>query len=166
MKFIQMEPNPSGAYPPIQESNMSAVPPGMVLVPEDLDTSGFYVAKGFVTLTIQNQTVTGYTVNQEALDAWVAEHPDPDPAEALAEEMRAQRDKLLADTDWTQVLDAPIDAATREAYRTYRQALRDVPEQAGFPVDVIWPDMPAVTKAAPDPVDEAVDVLLGGDGNA
>ncbi len=80
-----------------------------------------------------------------------------------AEEARAQRDKLLAATDWTQVLDAPIDAATREAYRAYRQAIRDIPEQEGFPGTITWPELPSVTKADPDPVDTAVDTLLGGD---
>lgn len=80
-----------------------------------------------------------------------------------AEEARAKRDKLLADTDWTQVLDAPIDAATREAYRAYRQSLRDIPEQEGFPETIIWPELPAVTKADPDPVDTAVDTMLGGE---
>lgn len=80
-----------------------------------------------------------------------------------ADEARTQRDKLLADTDWTQVLDAPIDAETREAYRVYRQALRDIPEQEGFPEAIIWPELPAVTKADPDPVDTAVDTMLGGE---
>ena len=80
-----------------------------------------------------------------------------------ADEARTQRDKLLAETDWTQVLDAPIDAATREAYRAYRQALRDLPEQEGFPGTITWPELPSVTKADPAPVDTAVDTLLGGD---
>lgn len=83
--------------------------------------------------------------------------------ENIADEARTQRDKLLAETDWTQVLDAPIDAATREAYRVYRQALRDLPEQEGFPGTITWPELPSVTKADPDPVDTAVDTLLGGD---
>ena len=80
-----------------------------------------------------------------------------------AEEARAERNKLLAATDWTQVLDAPIDAETREAYRVYRQALRDIPEQEGFPGTITWPELPAVVKAAPDPVDTAVDTMLGGE---
>ena len=80
-----------------------------------------------------------------------------------AEEARTQRDKLLAATDWTQVLDAPIDAATRESYRAYRQALRDIPQQEEFPDTITWPELPSVTKADPDPVDTAVDTLLGGD---
>ena len=81
----------------------------------------------------------------------------------LAANARAKRIKLLADTDWTQVLDAPIDAATREAYRAYRQALRDIPEQDGFPETITWPELPSVTKADPDPVDTAVDTMLGGE---
>lgn len=80
-----------------------------------------------------------------------------------AEEARAERNKLLEESDWTQVLDAPIDAETREAYRVYRQALRDIPEQEGFPGTITWPEMPTVVKAAPDPVDTAVDTLLGGE---
>ena len=75
-------------------------------------------------------------------------------------DVRSLRDHLLAETDWTQVLDAPIDAETRDAYRVYRQALRDVPEQEGFPTAVVWPELPAIGKAAPDPVDTAVDAML------
>ena len=92
---------------------------------------------------------------------WVSEHTLP--AEELAAEARSKRDKLLAATDWTQVLDAPIDAETRDAYRAYRQALRDIPEQEGFPGTITWPELPAVAKAAPDPIDTAVDTLLGGE---
>lgn len=87
---------------------------------------------------------------------------DPIPKTATAEEVRAERAKLLDETDWTQVLDAPISAECREAFRVYRQALRDITEQEGFPGAVVWPEMPEVVKADPDPVDEAVDVLLGG----
>jgi hypothetical protein len=93
--------------------------------------------------------------------------PQPVPYEPTEEEIagraRTQRDQLLAETDWTQVLDAPISAECRESFRVYRQALRDITEQEGFPLDIIWPEMPEVVKADPDPVDTAVDVLLGGD---
>ena len=56
--------------------------------------------------------------------------------------IRADRDKKLRESDWTQLADAPVDKA---AWATYRQALRDVPAQAGFPWDVKWPEQP-VTK--------------------
>jgi hypothetical protein len=56
-----------------------------------------------------------------------------------ASNVRAERDSKLANSDWTQVLDAPVD---RAAWVNYRQALRDVPAQAGFPWNVIWPQEP------------------------
>jgi hypothetical protein len=53
--------------------------------------------------------------------------------------IRTQRTQLLKDSDWTQVADAPVDQA---AWAAYRQALRDVPTQAGFPWDIQWPTKP------------------------
>lgn len=70
----------------------------------------------------------------------VAPFVAPDPAEIAAQEARQQRDRLLAASDWTQVSDAPVDQA---AWATYRQALRDVPQQAGFPDNITWPEVPA-----------------------
>ena len=90
------------------------------------------------------------------------EELEADRLPGITAQARAQRDKLLLDTDWTQTLDAPIDEDTKAAYRAYRQALRDIPAQDGFPRSIIWPELPAKVKAAPDPVDEAVDLLLSG----
>ena len=56
-----------------------------------------------------------------------------------AKSVRNDRNKRLTETDWTQVADAPVDKA---AWATYRQALRDVPSQAGFPWDIQWPTQP------------------------
>ena len=57
----------------------------------------------------------------------------------LATEARAKRNTLLAASDWTQVADAPVDQA---AWATYRQALRDITAQDGFPENVSWPVAP------------------------
>jgi len=80
---------------------------------------------------------------QMVLEAIENGHPVLDPPgptdEELAVQVRAERDKLLDEGDWTQVADAPVDQA---AWATYRQALRDVPEQVGFPNDVTWPEKP------------------------
>ena len=54
--------------------------------------------------------------------------------------IRRTRDELLAETDWTQARDVTL--ANDAAYTTYRQALRDVPTQAGFPWTVEWPTKP------------------------
>jgi len=56
----------------------------------------------------------------------------------VADNVRAERDQLLAVTDWT----ASSDLTMSSAMTTYRQALRDVPAQAGFPNTVTWPTAP------------------------
>lgn len=56
-----------------------------------------------------------------------------------SQQVRTKRNKLLAESDWTQVADAPVDKA---AWATYRQALRDITEQDGFPLSVIYPEAP------------------------
>ncbi len=53
--------------------------------------------------------------------------------------IRAERNKLLVESDWTQLPDAPVDAA---AWATYRQALRDVTTQAN-PFAIVWPESPS-----------------------
>ena len=56
------------------------------------------------------------------------------------DEVRTQRDTLLAASDWAVLPDAPV--ADEQAWKDYRQALRDVPQQAGFPTDIDWPTKP------------------------
>jgi hypothetical protein len=59
---------------------------------------------------------------------------------AAAASVRSQRDTKLSDCDWTQTNDSPVkDEST---WTTYRQALRDVPTQSGFPHTVTWPTKP------------------------
>ena len=61
----------------------------------------------------------------------------PAVEEAVAwDRVRAERDRLLAASDWTQVADAPVDSA---AWAVYRQQLRDIPQDFDSPDDVVWP---------------------------
>ena len=53
--------------------------------------------------------------------------------------IRAERNKLLVESDWTQLPDAPVDAA---AWATYRQTLRDITDQAN-PFAIVWPQGPS-----------------------
>lgn len=61
-------------------------------------------------------------------------------SEQLAKIARDRRDMELGKTDWTQLSDVP--QAVKEVWSVYRQALRDVPQQAGFPHNITWPDKP------------------------
>ena len=64
--------------------------------------------------------------------------PGPDYG-AMADDVRKQRNDLLAACDWTQVADAPVD---KDAWAAYRQALRDITTQEGFPLSIDWPVAP------------------------
>ena len=63
----------------------------------------------------------------------------PIPEEEMAEKVRLERNQLLAESDWTQLVDSPADKAT---WATYRQELRNISTQPGFPWTVNWPVAP------------------------
>ena len=56
-----------------------------------------------------------------------------------AASMRAERNRRIAECDWTQLPDSPVDKAV---WATYRQALRDLPKTEGFPWNISWPATP------------------------
>ena len=86
-----------------------------------------------------------------------SEMPDPDNMiteeeynEAIAEfevfggwvKVRKQRNQLLKDSDYIMVSDAPITTEKKEEWETYRQALRDIPQDYDSPDEVVYPDKP------------------------
>jgi hypothetical protein len=54
----------------------------------------------------------------------------------------AIRIDLLYKSDWTQIPNNPLTAEQQAAWATYRQELRDIPEQSGYPLNVVWPIAP------------------------
>jgi hypothetical protein len=56
--------------------------------------------------------------------------------------VRNQRNTLLAKSDWTQAADIPFSSEQKAEWVTYRQALRDLPSQSGFPTNVVFPTEP------------------------
>jgi hypothetical protein len=64
---------------------------------------------------------------------------DTIPDKHLLERMRLHRDRLLKESDWTQTIDSPVD---REAWATYRQALRDFPATWTPGPEADFPDTP------------------------
>lgn len=87
-----------------------------------------------LTIDADNQQV----IVVRSVVPWTQAEIDAETA-AQAAQVRSERNSKLKDTDWTQVTDAPVDKA---AWATYRQALRDVTAQEGFPWAIIWPEMP------------------------
>lgn len=60
--------------------------------------------------------------------------------EAKETSIRKQRDSLLRNSDWTQLAD--VNLTNKEEWNKYRQYLRDITNQAGFPDNVTWPTQP------------------------
>lgn len=77
--------------------------------------------------------------NGQWTQTWVVRDRTADETQAQSDSVREHRTRLLAESDWTQLPDAPVDSA---AWAVYRQALRNVPNQVGFPWTVDWPVTP------------------------
>lgn len=77
---------------------------------------------------------TAELVDGKWTQVWQVVELSQDMAEA---NVRGHRNLLLKECDWTQVSDAPVDQA---AWAVYRQDLRDITSQGGFPYNVTWPD--------------------------
>lgn len=97
------------------------------------------------------------------IDAYAKAHPDMVTeeqayvppvltTEELAARVRAERDRRLTATDYLVVPDYPLDPDKLEEVKTYRQALRDLPQQPGFPWNgpndpaCPWPVLPVLDK--------------------
>jgi hypothetical protein len=80
---------------------------------------------GVITATPKSRLLTAEELAQQELDAWNA--------------LRLERNRRLAETDWTQLPDAP---ETSTDWRAYRQALRDLPQITTDPFSPPWPELP------------------------
>jgi len=63
-------------------------------------------------------------------------------AEQPAKEARAKRDRLLTESDWVTIRATDTGNPVPTEWQTYRQALRDITEQTGFPENIDWPQIP------------------------
>ena len=94
MKIIPIDVE--SAYPAPQTWASPDLPDGYAWLPDELDLTEFFQYKGFVTLTIENDTVTAIAPDQEAYDAWMAEHPEPDPLPAAKDARQEDNKAALA----------------------------------------------------------------------
>ena len=129
-------------------SNQVAVWEGGRYVVKDDYTAGNYWSKqtkALVKLSLGERPGTDITdlepPHEKAkwqVDKWVI------PEVAKAADARSKRDELLGGCDFIMLSDHP--ATNKAAWKTYRQSLRDVPEQAGFPATITWPTKPVEPK--------------------
>lgn len=98
------------------------------------DRPDFDTATQVLTLNTEATQIEGKWIYE-----WVISNKTPEEyqkyLDGLSESVRAERDKLLADTDWW----ANSDVVMPDEIKNYRQFLREVPQQEGFPTNVEWP---------------------------
>jgi hypothetical protein len=100
---------------------------------------GKWYTKYILGPVFTDTTVDGVTTTAADNEAAYKAAKDAEQAKSV----RQQRGEKLKDSDWTQVADALLDAPVdKAAWATYRQALRDVTTQTGFPWTINWPTQP------------------------
>lgn len=85
----------------------------------------------------------------QAGETVVADLPPALLIASRAVDVRERRARLLRSTDWTQADDAPLTLLERQAWMTYRTALRNLPQAPGFP-DMEWPQPPVLGEGTAD----------------
>jgi hypothetical protein len=138
---------------PVDDYNFRTLHPGVsfprYLSPDDVEPLGFglYEFSQIPEAPKYKKVVEETPVKKEngiwyqqwnVVDMNAEEKTEADEEQASL--VRFERSFRLKKSDWTQLPDSPVDSA---AWLTYRQALRDVPDQAGFPWDIVWPTEPA-----------------------
>ena len=101
---------------------------------------------GWAAILVEGGDLPDFATHKVVDGAVVAKSPEEIAGEALAEKwvgVRAERNRLLSACDWTRLDDAAVTVEQRAAWATYRQALRDVPQNNPDPSAVVWPKGPA-----------------------
>ena len=98
---------------------------------------GKWYTKYILGPTFTDTPATDTTPAQTAAEQEAAYKATKDAEQAKS--VRTSRNDKLKECDWTQITDATVD---KTAWATYRQALRDITAQAGFPWTITWPDAP------------------------
>lgn len=92
----------------------------------------------------ENSDIHKYILSEIKAGNAVVEPLDDGLLDYKSSMIREQRNKLLNETDKYMTVDYPITDELRNALKDYRQTLRNLPEQDGFPENVIWPEMPNI----------------------
>jgi hypothetical protein len=107
---------------------------------------GVFLLPAFATFKTPPDSVEGkecfWNGNKWELRTIPSPEPEPEPKPITWDQVREIRNGKLSSSDWTQLPDIPFAIEELEAWRTYRQQLRDIPMGEGNPEDVIWPTAP------------------------
>ena len=127
----------------VYQTDLNGVFVGTTIADQDpLDGNNWLIPAGCVETappTITDSQLAKWDGAKWAVENVPVVQPDPKPNPlSPSETVRAKRNELLAASDHMALADRITDDL-----RTYRQALRDVPAQAGFPSNITWPTEPS-----------------------
>ena len=95
---------------------------------------------GFICQAVKHDYISGNFTEINECPDWKLQLEK----EVLSLDVRLERNKLLSDTDHLIQSDYPISDEKKQEIKAYRQALRDIPQQDGFPENIVWPDKPVI----------------------
>jgi hypothetical protein len=82
-------------------------------------------------------------IHRTSINEYLTKMNEPNVSDIdLALYARKARNELIQNTDWTQLPDNGLTQEKREEWTNYRQALRVLTEQSGFPRSIVWPTVP------------------------
>lgn len=94
---------------------------------------------GIVSVSVRN----AYNNGELNIAEFPENEEDPDYIRKKSEIIQ-RRNILLNESDYLMMVDYPISDEKKQEIKIYRQALRDIPQQDGFPENTVWPDKPAI----------------------
>lgn len=103
------------------------------------DDSKYYIENNEL-VEIPEKPDNDFCVFDYKIKQWVDTRTEEQIYEMMVRKARVKRLALISETDWTQLPDVP--ESTRAKWQIYRQALRDITAQSGFPETVVWPEPP------------------------
>ena len=120
---------------------------GKYLVDEYLET---YIESFRPFVDVSRQQLLKDVSNQEEIERLV--EVEKTDIESLRREAITYRNKLLVMSDYTQLSDSTLSEDQKQAFASYRQLLRDIPQQLEFPTNINWPKEPILSAAPITPV--------------
>lgn len=95
---------------------------------------------GFICQAVKHDYISGNFTEINECPDWKIQLEK----EVLSLDVRSKRNNLLSNTDHLIQSDYPISDEKKQEIKVYRQALRDIPQQDGFPENIVWPDKPVI----------------------
>jgi hypothetical protein len=146
--YIQVENGEVKGYPQPLPQNWADVSNFYLLEDERVRQYGWYPLRFVPATKTENDVVTGQSFVIEGNEVVQYEQIRPKTQEEVDQEnnqlwetIRNERNRLLQESDWTQLPDSPLTLEKKSEWEMYRQELRDVTNQTD-PKNIIWPTKP------------------------